>query len=101
MRRLPIYRDRIYLFREVPGISRFKRYGTYNYGIASGAIVKSRGLETMFSGGPGNLNALTFETRGEGHFDNEPPMTFDAACALIQSGQIRAAFVAPVTRKED
>lgn len=96
-----IYRDRLYFVRSRQGISGFQRWGQYDYGITSGATVKSRfGTDDvgMPPGECGNLNAGERFRLDDGHLPEfQPRATYEQAGIWVLGEQGRVAWIVPLT----
>ena len=94
-----IYKSRVYFIEVVPGISGFQRWNEREYGIASGATVKSRGLKVgMPPGIHGDLNAGQRFRLDDGHLPEfQPRATYDRACSFVLEAQGHVAWILPST----
>ena len=93
-----IYKRKTYFVQQRRGISGFQQWGSYDYGIASGATVKSRNLEVGMTEHQGNLNVGQRFRLEDGHLpDYQTRATFDEADRFVQGGVGRIAWIVPDT----
>ena len=93
-----LYSDRQYFFRSRRGISGFQEWGAYDYGLATGATLKSKGIgrdDIGMSPQMGNLNAGRRFRLDDGHLpEYQPRATFyDAGEWVKVTG--RVAWILP------